>query len=84
MKSFLSLLALASSLVAAAPQPKQLDVAGILESRQTNSLGVCSFNNATTAMAQKKTCSIIILNNINVPAGTTFDMTGLKAGTKVS
>jgi len=82
MKSFLSILALGASIVAAAPQP-QPDVAAILEGRQMNSLGICSFNSAATAMAQKKNCTTIILNGINVPAMTTLDMTGLKAGTKV-
>lgn len=83
MKSFISLLTLGAALCAAVPQPLPLEVTEILEKRQTNSLGVCSFNNATAAIAGKKACKTIILNGINVPANTTLDMTSLTAGTTV-
>jgi polygalacturonase len=44
----------------------------------------CTFTDAAAASASKKSCSTIVLNGITVPAGTTLDMTGLKAGTQVS
>nr|ABP88778.1 polygalacturonase 2 [Botrytis cinerea] len=43
----------------------------------------CTFSTAATAIASKTTCSTITLDSVVVPAGTTLDLTGLKAGTKV-
>ncbi|PWN47943.1 endopolygalacturonase precursor [Violaceomyces palustris] len=43
----------------------------------------CTFTDAATAIAQKKSCSTITLSNIAVPAGTTLDLTGLNSGTSV-
>nr|AEL22832.1 endo-polygalacturonase I [Penicillium sp. CGMCC 1669] len=40
-------------------------------------------NGAAAAIAGKAGCSSITLNNVAVPAGTTLDLTGLAAGTKV-
>ncbi|KAA8564858.1 hypothetical protein MFRU_008g02990 [Monilinia fructicola] len=60
-----------SALVAAAP-------GSALDARAS-----CTFTSAATAKAQKASCSTIVLNGITVPAGTTLDLTGLTAGTKV-
>ncbi|TGO07403.1 hypothetical protein BTUL_0280g00050 [Botrytis tulipae] len=43
----------------------------------------CTFNTAAAAIAGKAGCNIITLNNIQVPGGTTLDLTGLKTGTQV-
>lgn len=47
----------------------------------------CTFSGASgaaDAIKGKKSCSTITLNNVEVPAGTTLDLTGLKTGTTVS
>ncbi|PNS18098.1 Endopolygalacturonase B [Sphaceloma murrayae] len=44
----------------------------------------CTFTDAATAVAQKKSCTNIVLNGIKVPAGTTLDLTGLTTGTTVT
>ncbi|GKT44846.1 endopolygalacturonase 1 [Colletotrichum spaethianum] len=44
----------------------------------------CTFTDAASAIKGKASCTTIVLNNIVVPAGTTLDMTGLKAGTHVT
>ncbi|KAI9158058.1 Endopolygalacturonase 1 [Paramyrothecium foliicola] len=44
----------------------------------------CTFTDAATAIKQKTSCTTIVLNNINVPAGQTLDLTGLKTGTHVT
>lgn len=46
----------------------------------------CTFSGssgASQAIAQKKSCSVITLSNVEVPAGTTLDLTGLNDGTQV-
>ncbi|TGO44376.1 hypothetical protein BCON_0532g00020 [Botryotinia convoluta] len=43
----------------------------------------CIFTTAAAVKAGKTTCAIITLDNINVPGGTTLDLTGLNTGTKV-
>lgn len=43
----------------------------------------CTFTDAATAIANKKSCSTITLKDITVPAGTTLDLTGLNSGTHV-
>ncbi|APA07504.1 hypothetical protein SS1G_01009 [Sclerotinia sclerotiorum 1980 UF-70] len=63
-----------SALVASAPSPAPED----LDKRAD-----CTFTSAATAIAQKKGCSTITLNNVAVPANTTLDLTGLTTGTKV-
>ncbi|KAF6831279.1 Endopolygalacturonase 1 [Colletotrichum plurivorum] len=44
----------------------------------------CTFTDAAAAIKGKAGCTAIILKDIVVPAGTTLDMTGLKAGTHVT
>jgi len=43
----------------------------------------CTFTKAADAIKNKKSCSTITLNNIEVPAGTTLDLTNLQKGTNV-
>jgi len=43
----------------------------------------CTFTKAADAIENRKSCSTITLDNIEVPAGTTLDMSNLKKGTKV-
>ena len=77
LSTLLSLGLSASSLVAAAPA-----VAPVLVERAT-----CTFTGSTGAAAvvkAKKSCPVITLNNLVVPAGTTLDLTGLTKGTRVS
>ncbi|RDW57618.1 polygalacturonase 2 [Coleophoma cylindrospora] len=59
-----------AALVAAAPTA--------LEQR-----AACTFTTAAAAKAGKTGCASITLSSIAVPAGTTLDLTGLTAGTKV-
>ncbi|PYI02723.1 polygalacturonase precursor [Aspergillus sclerotiicarbonarius CBS 121057] len=72
MHSFSSLLAygLAAGATLAAASP--------IEAR-----GSCTFTSAAAAKAGKTGCSTIVLDNIEVPAGTTLDLTGLTSGTHV-
>ncbi|KAH6691366.1 family 28 glycoside hydrolase [Plectosphaerella plurivora] len=44
----------------------------------------CTFTDAATAIKQKASCTSIVLKDIVVPAGTTLDLTKLKAGTHVT
>nr|AFH77949.1 polygalacturonase [Galactomyces citri-aurantii] len=46
--------------------------------------GACVFRDAHSAIAGKKSCSSITLENIAVPAGQTLDLTGLAKGTVVT
>ena len=41
----------------------------------------CTFTDAASAIKGKTSCTNIVLNNIQVPAGTTLDLTKLKDGT---
>ncbi|OHF04011.1 endopolygalacturonase [Colletotrichum orchidophilum] len=68
---FLSVVAGFSALAAAAPAE--------LDTRAS-----CTFTDAKTAMSKKTSCTDIVLNNLKVPAGQTLDLTGLKAGTKIT
>ncbi|RDW64130.1 putative polygalacturonase 2-1 [Coleophoma crateriformis] len=78
--TILSLLAASASLVAAAPAAAPAPTAAAqLEDRATS----CTFTNAASVKASKKSCATIVLNNIAVPSGTTLDLTGLNSGTKV-
>ncbi|SJX62708.1 probable PGU1-Endo-polygalacturonase [Sporisorium reilianum f. sp. reilianum] len=43
----------------------------------------CTFTDAASAKAGKRSCSTITLSNIKVPAGETLDLTRLNAGTQV-
>ncbi|PYH92578.1 putative endopolygalacturonase II [Aspergillus ellipticus CBS 707.79] len=45
--------------------------------------GGCTFTTAAAAKSGKASCSTIVLDNIEVPAGTTLDLTDLTSGTKV-
>ncbi|KAJ5194125.1 Glycoside hydrolase family 28 [Penicillium cf. griseofulvum] len=74
--SFISMLAL-GAVVSAAPAPSR--VSEIVE----RSSSTCTFNSAASAIASKKSCSTIVLDNIAVPAGKTLDLSNLKEGTKV-
>ncbi|KAF3008519.1 glycoside hydrolase 28 protein [Curvularia kusanoi] len=44
----------------------------------------CTFTDAASAIKGKTSCTNIVLNNIQVPAGTTLDLTKLKDGTTVT
>lgn len=48
-----------------------------------SSESVCTFTDAHSVRTGKNSCSIIILDNIEVPAGETLDLTGLNKGTTV-
>ncbi|PSN60435.1 Endopolygalacturonase 1 [Corynespora cassiicola Philippines] len=69
--SLTTLLLGAGAFVAAAP--------ATLENRASG----CTFTDAASAIKGKGSCSTITLSNINVPAGTTLDLTKLKDGTTV-
>jgi galacturan 1,4-alpha-galacturonidase len=43
----------------------------------------CTFTDADSAISEKGGCTEIVLKDIEVPAGTTLDMTGLQDGTHV-
>lgn len=74
MVAFSSALLLSlGALAAATPVPAQLEERG----------SSCTFTDAASAIKNKKSCSTITLKNINVPAGQTLDLTGLKDGTRV-
>ncbi|KAJ6030466.1 hypothetical protein N7460_010732 [Penicillium canescens] len=75
--SFLSMLTLGAAAVSAAPAPSP--ASGLVE-RSSSS---CTFTSAASAKAGKKSCSTIVLDNIEVPAGETLDLSKLKEGTKV-
>lgn len=55
----------------------------VLCSLSTKPRATCEFTDAATVMKQKYGCSTITLNGINVPAGTTLDLTGLNDDTHV-
>lgn len=76
LPSILSLGIITASLVVARPTT---DIT--LQERAT-----CTFSGKTGAAdvaKNKKSCSTITLSNVEVPAGTTLDLTGLNDGTKV-
>ncbi|KAJ5963758.1 uncharacterized protein N7479_003634 [Penicillium vulpinum] len=75
--SFVSMLALGAAVVSAAPAPSR--VSELVE----RSSATCTFTSAASASASKKSCSTIVLDNIEVPAGETLDLSSLKDGTKV-
>ncbi|KAJ5473904.1 hypothetical protein N7475_003470 [Penicillium sp. IBT 31633x] len=72
---FISMLAL-SAAVSAAPAPSR--ASELVERAST-----CTFTSAAKASASKKSCSTIVLDNIEVPAGKTLDLSKLNDGTKV-
>ena len=63
-----------AAMVAAAPTD------GDLHARASS----CTFKDASSAIAGKKSCSNIVLQDIAVPAGQTLDLTGLNKGTIVT
>jgi galacturan 1,4-alpha-galacturonidase len=73
MIASISSLAAAVGLLATATQ-----AAPLLDERAS-----CTFTDAASAIKGKTSCTSIVLNGITVPAGTTLDLTGLKAGTTV-
>ncbi|KAJ5946921.1 hypothetical protein N7454_003760 [Penicillium verhagenii] len=80
MPSYLSHLlcvGLAASLAVAAPTPSK--VSDVVK----RSSSTCTFTSAAKATESKADCSTIILSNIEVPAGTTLDLTDLTKGTEV-
>jgi polygalacturonase len=68
---------LAASLVAAAPAPSR--VSELVK----KSSSTCTFTSAASASESKSSCSTIVLQDIEVPAGETLDLTDLNDGTKV-
>lgn len=75
--SFLGLLAL-PALIIAAPAPAPTTAAKLEDRAET-----CTFTNAASASASKKSCATIVLSSIPVPSGVTLDLTGLTKGTHV-
>lgn len=78
----LAFAALAASAIAApAPSPVEAPNA-VIAKRAT-----CTFTGSTgaaAAQASAKACTTMVLNNIAVPAGKTFDLSGLADGTTVT
>ncbi|KAJ6002463.1 CAZyme family GH28 [Penicillium sp. IBT 35674x] len=73
--SSMSMLALGATIAAAAPAPSRVS--------QMKRATSCTFTSAASASASKKSCTTIVLDNIEVPAGETLDLTDLTSGTKV-
>jgi len=73
--SLMSMLALGATMAAAAPAPSRVS--------QMKRATSCTFTSAASASASKKSCTTIVLDNIEVPAGETLDLTDLTSGTKV-
>lgn len=67
----LYLLTLTAALASAAP------------SRVSKRASTCTFTSAASASESKKSCSSIVLKDIEVPAGETLDLSDLEDGTKV-
>lgn len=70
------MLALGATIASAIPTPSRVST---LAKRATT----CTFNSASKASASQKACSTIVLDNIEVPAGETLDLSDLEDGTKV-
>lgn len=73
-----SLMALAATLVSAAPLTPT--PSRTLERRGGSS---CTFTSAASASASAGDCSVVTLRNIAVPAGESLELNNLKAGTQV-
>ncbi|KAJ5509697.1 hypothetical protein N7527_011840 [Penicillium freii] len=72
---------LGATAVNAAPAAEPVLGTSLLATRAT-----CTFSGASgaaEAIKSKTSCSTITLSNVEVPAGTTLDLTGLKTGTTV-
>lgn len=73
--SMMSMVVLGAALASAAPTR-----VSSLVKRASSS---CTFNSAVSASASAKSCSTVVLDNIEVPAGETLDLSDLASGTKV-
>ncbi|GLI81382.1 hypothetical protein PoHVEF18_009761 [Penicillium ochrochloron] len=73
--SMMSMVVLGAALASAAPTR-----VSSLVKRASSS---CTFNSAASASASAKSCSTVVLDNIEVPAGETLDLSDLESGTKV-
>ncbi|PWY83627.1 glycoside hydrolase [Aspergillus heteromorphus CBS 117.55] len=58
--------------------------ASLISASPIEARGSCTFTTAAAAKAGKASCSTIVLDNIEVPAGTTLDLTDLTSGTHVT
>ncbi|KAJ5105585.1 hypothetical protein NUU61_002932 [Penicillium alfredii] len=74
--SLVSMLAFSAALVFAVPAPSRV-------SNLVKKATSCTFSSAASVSASKKSCSTIVLDNIEVPAGETLDLSNLKSGTEV-
>ncbi|KAJ5711393.1 CAZyme family GH28 [Penicillium malachiteum] len=70
------MLAIGTAVALGAPAPSRV-------SQMVKKSTVCTFNSAASASASKSSCNTIVLDNIEVPAGETLDLTDLNSGTKV-
>lgn len=52
-------------------------------SSQVKRASSCTFSSAAKASESQKLCTTIVLDNIEVPAGETLDLSDLEDGTKV-
>lgn len=74
--SIVSMLALGAAVTSAFPTASR---ASSHAKRATS----CTFTSAAQASESQSSCSIIVLDNIEVPAGETLDLSDLSDGTKV-
>lgn len=68
------------ALVAAVPDPLPTVAPRVLPDLNKRATS-CTFTAASAAISSKKSCATIVLDNIEVPAGETLDMTSLAEGT---
>ncbi|KAJ5149950.1 CAZyme family GH28 [Penicillium atrosanguineum] len=74
--SVVSMLALGAAVTSAFPTASRA-------SSQVKRATSCTFTSATKASESQKSCSTIVLDNIEVPAGESLDLSDLEDGTKV-
>ncbi|KAJ5215844.1 uncharacterized protein N7498_002251 [Penicillium cinerascens] len=74
--SVVSMLALGAAIVSAFPTASRA-------SSQVKRSTSCTFSSAAKASESQKSCTTIMLDNIEVPAGETLDLSDLEDGTKV-
>lgn len=74
--SVISMLALGAAVTSAFPTASRAF-------SQTKRATSCTFNSAAQASESQSSCSTIVLDNIEVPAGETLDLSDLSDGTKV-
>ncbi|RJE21283.1 Polygalacturonase [Aspergillus sclerotialis] len=75
--SLIYLMVLGATSISAAPSPSRASLLG-------KKASTCTFTSAASASASKKSCSDIVLKDIEVPAGETLDLSDLEDGTKVT